>query len=110
MKPIGPSFSDELKAAGLMGLPFAWGADGAFHFDPRMTQTQIDAVMVVYTAHDPTRPDPQQAIERDGKLVEIDSMIVAEEIWRAKGTPDATARADRLKAEINRRKAELGVA
>lgn len=52
-KAIGPSFSDELKAAGLSGLPFSWGSDGAIQFDPRMTQAQKDAVLAVYAAHNP---------------------------------------------------------
>lgn len=52
-KAIGPSFSDELQAAGLMGLPFTWGADGSFEFSPAMTPEQTAAVMAVYGAHDP---------------------------------------------------------
>ena len=55
-KAIGPSFPDELKVAGLLGLPFAWGSDGEIHFDLRMTQAQRDAVQAVYAAHDPTKP------------------------------------------------------
>jgi len=58
MKPIGPSFSDELKAAGLLGLPFSWGTDGVIQFDSRMTQAQIDAVKAVYDAHDPMAAGP----------------------------------------------------
>lgn len=58
MKAIGPAFGSELQAAGLAGLPFAWGADGTFQFDPRMTPTQIAAVQAVYAAHDPTKPAP----------------------------------------------------
>ena len=55
-KAIGPSFPDELKVAGLLGLPYSWGTDGVFQFDPRMTQTQINAVLAVYAAHDPATP------------------------------------------------------
>jgi hypothetical protein len=54
-KPIGPSFYSELEAAGLVGLPFSWGADGDIQFDARMTAEQIDAVLAVYEAHDPNR-------------------------------------------------------
>lgn len=56
MKPIGPSFSDELKTAGLLGLPFSWGSDGIIQYDARMTQAQIDEVNAVYAAHDPIKP------------------------------------------------------
>ena len=54
MKNIGAAFGDELETAGLLGLPFSWGSDGTFQFDARMTQDQIDAVNLVYEAHDPT--------------------------------------------------------
>jgi len=53
MKPIGPTFSEELKEAGLMGLPFSWGDDGSIAFAPSMTTEQKDAVMGVYDRHDP---------------------------------------------------------
>lgn len=54
-KPIGPIFSQELAAAGLLGLPFAWVADGSFTFSDAMTREQIDDVLAVYEAHDPTK-------------------------------------------------------
>jgi hypothetical protein len=56
MKAIGPSFSDELKAAGLLGLPFTWGADGVIQFNAAMTQAQIDAVNACHAAHNPLLP------------------------------------------------------
>lgn len=58
MLKIGPSFPSELQAAGLLGLPFSWGADGVFTFDLRMTSAQIAAVQAVHAAHDPTKPAP----------------------------------------------------
>lgn len=58
-KAIGPTFSIELAAAGLNGLPFAWGADGTLSFDGTMTPTQIAAVEAIYAAHDPTKQDPR---------------------------------------------------
>lgn len=57
-KLIGPTFSAELAAAGLIGLPFSWGSDGVIQFGSDMTQTQINAVNTVYAAHDPTKLDP----------------------------------------------------
>lgn len=55
-KKIGPTFSDELKEAGLFGLPFAWGDDGTFSYDPDMTEAEIAEIQAVYEAHDPTIP------------------------------------------------------
>jgi hypothetical protein len=55
---IGPTFPGELEAAGLLGLPFSWGADGSLYYDPRMTPEQIAAVEAVVAAHDPTATMP----------------------------------------------------
>lgn len=63
-KNIGPSFAGELQAAGLTGLPFTWGSDGTFNFDPAMSQQQINAVMVVYEAHDPSKPAVPYAVTK----------------------------------------------
>lgn len=51
MKQIGQTFADELKGAGLIGLPFAWCDDGTFTFSYDMTPEQIAAVQAVYEAH-----------------------------------------------------------
>lgn len=51
-KPIGLHFAAELEAAGVLKLPFAWGADGQFSFSPAMTEEQVAAVLAVYAAHD----------------------------------------------------------
>jgi hypothetical protein len=56
MKPIGPTFPVELKAAGLLGLPFVWGSDGGISFNAAMTPEQIAAVEAIYAAHDPELP------------------------------------------------------
>lgn len=66
-KPIGPSFSSEVWAAGLGDLAvvngspfgsFSWTSEGEIYFGPAMTQAQIDAVNTIYAAHDPTKPAP----------------------------------------------------
>lgn len=57
-KAIGPNFYNEIAAAGLSGLPFAWNASGEIVFGSAMTQTQINAVNAVYAAHNPATPDP----------------------------------------------------
>jgi hypothetical protein len=56
IKQIGPSFYDEIVAAGLVGLPFSWSADGTIIFDPLMTAAQIASVESVYAAHNPDTP------------------------------------------------------
>jgi hypothetical protein len=52
---IGPTFGRELAAAGLGGLPMSWSSDGTITFDPSMTADQINGVLAVYAAHDPTQ-------------------------------------------------------
>lgn len=53
-KKIGPSFSGELKIAGLMGLSFSWGDDGELSYSDAMTADEIAGVEAVYEAHDPS--------------------------------------------------------
>jgi hypothetical protein len=60
-KAIGPNFVNELKAAGVLGLPFAWGEDGAIQYGAAITPVQQAAIEAVYAAHDPTKPDPVAA-------------------------------------------------
>lgn len=55
---IGETFYSELLAAGLVGLPFSWSADGDLYFGEAMTQAQIDAVLSVVAAHDATKTLP----------------------------------------------------
>jgi hypothetical protein len=61
-KRIGPTFGFELEAAGLLGLPFLWTADGEINFTDQVSQHERDAVMAVYGAHAPSKLFvPQQA-------------------------------------------------
>lgn len=53
MKTIGAGFSAAISAAGLSGLPFSWGDDGAIQFGPTITVDQQSAVLAVYAAYDP---------------------------------------------------------
>jgi len=64
---IGPSISDELKAAGVAGLPFSWrDSDGALRTDdPNLTVAQRTAIQAVFAAHDPTK----KSVEQTAKLV-----------------------------------------
>lgn len=69
---IGPSFPVELKQAGLLGLPFAWSADGQFSFDSSMSQAQKDAVLAIVVVHDPTKPAPHSEF-----VTALDAAILA---------------------------------
>lgn len=62
-------FAHELDAAGLRGLPFAWGEDGSFCFSDAMTPEQIGAVEAVYAAHDPAPVTvvPQEVSRRQAR-------------------------------------------
>lgn len=78
---FGPTFYDELKAAGLAGLPFSWGDDGAYYTDA-ITPEQRAAIEAVIAAHNPlaTPPDKGKAI-RDAvagatSLVELKQVIL----------------------------------
>ncbi len=52
MKTIGITFPGELKAAGLLGLPFSWSESGQVLFGVGMTEAQKAAVLAVVAAHD----------------------------------------------------------
>lgn len=54
MKRLGPTFVDELRAAGLFGL-LNWSGDGDLWFTLDATDAQRAAVAAVVEAHDPTR-------------------------------------------------------
>ncbi|WP_327211995.1 hypothetical protein U8Q06_20910 [Rhizobium beringeri] len=54
---IGPSFTAELTAAGLLGLPFSW-TEYEIVFGEEMTEEQRSAVESVLASHDPSLPAP----------------------------------------------------
>jgi hypothetical protein len=54
MARYGPHLGTELIAAGVDGLPFAWGEDGRLNLaDPRLTEAQRTTIAAVFAAHDP---------------------------------------------------------
>lgn len=66
---IGPSISDELEAAGLMGLPFSWRPSDGFvrADDPRLTDAQRSAIVAVFAAHSrliPSRAEVKAAAKK----------------------------------------------
>lgn len=58
---IGPNFAAEIKAAELLGLPFAWSAEGVTYGD-ELTPEQRAAIEAVVVAHDPTIVGPATLI------------------------------------------------
>jgi hypothetical protein len=55
-KQLGPTFADEVIAAGLGGLPFAWGAtDETITGRENLTTAQNTTLDGVVAAHDPTK-------------------------------------------------------
>lgn len=52
---IGPTFGDEVIAAGLGGLPFAWGSDGQITGRENLTDEQNKTLDAVVSAHDPKK-------------------------------------------------------
>jgi hypothetical protein len=55
-KQLGPTFGDEVTAAGLGGLPFSWGAtDDTITGRENLTPAQNTTLDGVIAAHDPTK-------------------------------------------------------
>lgn len=59
-KRLGPTFGEEIHAAGLNGLPFSWGDDGDIQGRERLTPEQNAVLDKVVAQHDPaiSEPDP----------------------------------------------------
>jgi hypothetical protein len=76
---IGPTFSMELQAAGLLGLSFAWGSDGVIEFDDSVTEDQRAEILAVYAAHDPSRPlVPQLVTMRQARLALLQAGLLSQ--------------------------------
>jgi hypothetical protein len=62
-KTLGPNFGNECIAAGLGGLPFAWGSDSdSISGRENLTVAQNATLDAVVAAHDPTKPLVPSAI------------------------------------------------
>jgi hypothetical protein len=86
---IGPTFSAELRAAGLFGLPLSWSSDGSIAWGDGITDSQRTAVEAVLAAHNPATPDPTRIAARRYKA-EVGGII-----WS--GWPVATDRDSQAK-------------
>lgn len=61
---FGPTFGDEIRNAGLMGLPFSWGADGSISGRENLTTEQNATLDGVIAAHDPALTEVPDLISR----------------------------------------------
>ena len=67
-KDLGPTFGDEVIAAGLGGLPFSWGATSDDIFGrENLTSEQNATLDGVIEVHDPTKqivpkPEPEDVV------------------------------------------------
>lgn len=52
---LGPTFGDEVIAAGLGGLPFTWMPDGTINHRETLTPAQNATLDSTVAAHDPTK-------------------------------------------------------
>lgn len=69
---IGPTFPEELKAAGLLGLPFSWNCEtGELTYDERLSAYKVAAINGVLQAHDPAREPAVTASISDGQLASV---------------------------------------
>jgi len=59
-KKLGPTFGDELWAAGVGGLPFSWSPDGDYFGRENLTPEQNATIDSVEAAHDPNKFHKQQ--------------------------------------------------
>lgn len=58
----GPNFFNELKAAGLAGLPFSWNEVTGEVWADQLTPVQREALNRVIAAHDPKKPDTTKPV------------------------------------------------
>lgn len=86
---IGPTFADEIVAAGYAGLPFTWGADGGIQYGAAITPEQRAGIEAVLAAHDPTRQLPKSFLARDllEQLIDedqtgIETALASNVTWR----------------------------
>lgn len=57
---FGPTFANEIEAAGLTGLPFTWHGDGRISGRERLTAQQNATLNAVIAAHNPNKAVPNR--------------------------------------------------
>ena len=97
---IGPTFGDEVIAAGLGGLPFSWLPDGTIVGRDRLTAAQNAALDQVIAAHNPAK-QPRRLVAKSlivSRLTDpqLDRALAAmttrqRERWRSPDHPEVNA-------------------
>jgi hypothetical protein len=90
---LGPTFGNEVIAAGLGGLPFSWGSDGVFG-ESNLTQAQQASLNAVIAAHDHTKQLPAVITFQDlmalfttaEQTAILDSSDLGVRLWLLKGS------------------------
>lgn len=72
---IGPTFPDELRAAGVSLEGFSWGEDGVIEYRADVPQAVRDQVAAVLSAHDPTAPTPDTTLVDGLARPEIEAIL-----------------------------------
>ena len=80
---FGETFGDEIRAAGLGGLPFTWDADGVYSRE-NLTAAENTALDAVIAAHDPAKLAPVKH-PVDKRMTDPVFTALIEELAAAKG-------------------------
>lgn len=86
VKLIGPSFDEELRTAGLSGLPFSWGDDGVIQFRDDVSQEIRNSVLKIYAVHDPSKPavtNHEVSIDEIASVLKAKGYITDEDLGNA---------------------------
>lgn len=99
---FGETFGDEIRAAGLGGLPFIWDSGGFIGGRENLTAAENATLDAVIAAHDPAATIPP--LTRRQRIVErlrADPVLKAQVIdgFEARGITDKNAMLDRLEAK-----------
>ena len=69
MVVFGPTFGDEVVAAGLGGLPFSWGDDGKVEGQEKLTKEQQVVLNQTIAKHNPKKTVPPSTTEQKLKYL-----------------------------------------
>jgi hypothetical protein len=72
--PIGPTFTGEVMASALAGLPFSWGEDGVWYDEEAFPADRVADLEALVEAHDPQKQLPA-ALSDMGRLDAWDQAV-----------------------------------
>lgn len=84
MAVLGETFTKELEAAGLGGLPFSWQPDGGISGRENLTAAENTTLDAVIAAHDPAKLAPM-IHPVDERMADPVFAALVEELAAAKG-------------------------